>query len=54
MVTKITFKNGDIIIKQGEEGTQLYIIESGRVAVFKTSKGAVEDSEFEHGVSVGK
>lgn len=34
------YKDGDIIIKQGEEGNCLYVIQEGRVAVYRENNHA--------------
>lgn len=39
-MTKVTKNKDEIIIKEGEEGNNLYIIESGTVEVYKISDGA--------------
>ena len=33
------FKNGDTIIKEGESGTEMFIISGGKVAISKESQG---------------
>ncbi|MDH4139207.1 MAG: cyclic nucleotide-binding domain-containing protein [Coriobacteriia bacterium] len=34
-----TFSDGDLIFKQGERGSEMYVIHSGRVRIFRTQDG---------------
>lgn len=36
---RVVFSQGDTIFAEGEPGTTAYVVESGRVSVFKTIKG---------------
>ena len=39
LLLKRTFKTGDVIFKEGEVGTEAYLIRSGYVAITKTDSG---------------
>ncbi len=55
-ITKLTLKPGDLIFSEGEMGYHFYIVESGRVQIFKkNSEGnKVEIGVVESGQSFGE
>ncbi len=52
---RVIYPKGTLIFKEGEPGDTAYVIESGKVSVFKTAKGkAIEIGEVEQGGIFGE
>ena len=49
----LTYKKGEVVIQQGDEGAEFYVVESGSLSIHVTVKGEEDDDNEESQVKVG-